>query len=267
MTNRPYISKEVIKDAAGNEFDLELYKRYNASSETTRYEYSLYDKDDDQVIPDVIGSFEFFVGDNDEYAMTDDVYLDVNYRHHNLYRIILDHAKNYFKSIGLKGVMSKGRSRSEDATRSWEKIKTRQEESPEAYNGRKYVDFYLESRLMTFESYVIAEDIRQKRIAQIKKIAEEENIRTEGDFIFLYHGTSAANMKKILKSGKFKMGTWFAKTLSESEKYAAMKGSKPATSVFVLYMGSLTYNGYFTSQEDLHYWRNGKYAPKGYKES
>lgn len=266
MTKKPYISKEIIKDAVGNEFDLEVYKRYSPSSETTRYEYALYDRDDDQTIPDVIGSFEFFVEDGDEYAKADDVYLDANYRHHNLYRIILDHAKNFFKSIGLKGVMSKGRSRSDDATRSWEKIKTRQEEAPEIYNGHKYIDFYLESKLMTFESYAVSQDIRHKRIEQNRKIAEEEGLRTDGDFIFLYHGTSEGNLKKILKSGKFKMGTWFAKSLEEAQKYAALKG-KPATSVYTVYMGSLTYNGYFTSQEDLFYWREGKYAPKGYRES
>jgi hypothetical protein len=268
MTNRPYIAQEHIKDSMGNTFDLRLYKRYLPSNEATRYEYSLLDPDNDNVVPEQIGSFEFLVNKNDDYAIADEVYLDVNYRGHNLYRIILDHAKKFFKSIGLKGIMSKGSSRSEDATRSWEKIKTRQEQSPKTY-GTTFTDFFLERKtemkhIELFERYEVPQDVRDARIKTISKIAKEEGLRTDGDFIMLYHGTSRVNMDKIVKSGKLHNGTWFAKTFKEAERYALTKVNSPkksAVEVFFVYMGSLTYNGYFTTQEELLF-KNGKYAPK-----
>mgnify|MGYP003513824588 FL=1 len=152
------IKKEKISTSAGN-FFLELYKRYSPSSGATRYEYALKDADQDEGLPGQVGTFEFLVpDDNSDYAIADDVYLEPPYRNQNLYRTILSHAKDFFKSIGLKGVMSKGRSRSSDATKSWEKIKTRKEESPEIYNGHKFVDMYLENnnsskRIMTFNQF------------------------------------------------------------------------------------------------------------------
>lgn len=128
---------------------------------------------------------------------------------------------------------------------------------------------YREPESVTTESYAVPQDIRDKRIADIKKICKENKIRTEGDYVQVFHGTSRSNMNKIIKSGMFKMGTWFAADEATAKRYALTKVSAPSaaiTGVFFLYMGSLTYNGYFNAQEDL-WLENGKYSPKDVKDN
>ena len=102
---------------------------------------------------------------------------------------------------------------------------------------------------------------KKKRILQIREIAKKEKIPTDGDFIMLFHGTSNKNMDSIVKSGKFNSGTWFAKTFDEAKKYANTKVTDTKNSVAtvcMIFMGSLTYNEYFTTQEEV-YFKNGKY--------
>lgn len=98
----------------------------------------------------------------------------------------------------------------------------------------------------------------------IKKVARENNILTEGNFIFLYHGTSQSNHKKILKSGKLNLGTWLAKDYETSEKYASMTGSSNIVDLCAVYMGALYFNGYFTTLCDV-FFKNGRYYPKDVK--
>lgn len=98
----------------------------------------------------------------------------------------------------------------------------------------------------------------------IKKVAKENNILTEGDFIFLYHGTSKSNYTKILKSGKLNSETWLAKDYETSEKYAKMTGGKYVVDLCAVYMGVLSYNGYFSTMCDV-FFKNGRYYPKDLK--
>jgi len=108
-----------------------------------------------------------------------------------------------------------------------------------------------------------AKENRKFYLEQVRKIAKEKGYRTQGDFIFLYHGTNQANHKKIIKSAKYKAGTWFAVDEETARKYGRQSISKgePVVSIAIVYMGSLYYNGYFSSLEDL-YLQNGKYQPK-----
>jgi len=253
-----------ISDKDGNEFTVDLYKRYLDSAEATRFTYALEDDGEH------IGDFEFLVNDDEEWAIADDIYLDPKYRHHHLYMIILDKARTYFQDIGLKGVMSKGRSRSEDATHTWKKIKTG-EETEEIYNGHKYINYFIEcegpmKHIQVYENYRVPDNTREMMLRTAKDVAKTEGLRTDGDFIFLFHGTTRGHMESINRSGKIKMGTWFATSQEEAMKYARTKGSNPVVDTFAVYMGSLVYNGYFNLQEDV-FLRDGHYAPKDYKES
>jgi GNAT superfamily N-acetyltransferase len=108
---------------------------------------------------------------------------------------------------------------------------------------------------------VVPPDIRKKRVEQNSKIAKELGLRFEGDYVQLYHGTSKANLSKIYKSGKFKSGTWFATDLETAQKYAKANHNTSAVDTVWVYMGSLVYNGYFSSQEEL-YFGNNRYSPK-----
>lgn len=103
----------------------------------------------------------------------------------------------------------------------------------------------------------------QSRLEVIKNICNEIGQRTEGDFVVLYHGTSPANHKKILKSGKFKSGTWFGNDFETAKKFGNMTISRGecVVQMSLIYMGALYYNGYFSSTCDL-YFKNGKYQPK-----
>lgn len=98
-----------------------------------------------------------------------------------------------------------------------------------------------------------------------KKIAKELNIPTEGDYIRLYHGTNDSNFKKILKSNMIKVGTWLAPDYETAFKYANLacsKNQKPVVDVMYVYMGSIVYNGYFSTQRDLYRYEGNYYQPK-----
>jgi hypothetical protein len=85
-------------------------------------------------------------------------------------------------------------------------------------------------------------------------------------FLMLYHGTSQKNHTQILKTNKFKMGTWFTPDREIAEKYAAMTGTRKTMIIYApIYAGGLFSSGdYFTSNTDL-YFSNSVYAPAAFK--
>lgn len=114
------------------------------------------------------------------------------------------------------------------------------------------------------ESFSIPKDNYEFNLETIKKIASEKGIRTEGDFIFLYHGTSVKNAKNIFKTNKLKIGTWLSEEFEISKKYGQMASNNSQVIYLKLYMGSLSYNNYFTTMEDLFSTYIG-YTPKNYE--
>lgn len=133
--------------------------------------------------------------------------------------------------------------------------------------GDKIYNWMLHPSFALFEQYLEESNNNYEFIIDIiKKIAKENNIDTEGDFIYLYHGTNLKNYNAILKSNKFKAGTWFSEKQEVAERFARQStNGKIAVMHVKLYMGSLYYNGYFTTQEELHLIKNNEYVPKGYK--
>jgi hypothetical protein len=100
---------------------------------------------------------------------------------------------------------------------------------------------------------------------RISKDTPELKPIVQGDYVLLYHGTTKKAMNSIINSGMIRSGTWFATDKETARKYALMKTNRPSeaiVNVFSLYLGSMTDNGYFTTQEDL-YLRGGNYSPKG----
>ena len=96
----------------------------------------------------------------------------------------------------------------------------------------------------------------------IRKIAKEKGYQTDGDYIVLYHGTSVPNMKKIINSGRLNSGSWLAGDYETAERYAMMASKgKHHVEIMRVYMGSLYYNGYFSTLCDLYY-SEGAYKPK-----
>lgn len=83
-------------------------------------------------------------------------------------------------------------------------------------------------------------------------IAKKRGIRTEGEYLMLWHGTNTANAKKITKQHRFKAGTWFAADQETAMKYARMAGGKPQLMMVFIHAGSVLPSGdYWTSQADL----------------
>ena len=103
--------------------------------------------------------------------------------------------------------------------------------------------------------------IRQHILKQALEQAKLKGISTHGEFLVLYHGTSTSNLKKIVKSGKFNSGTFFAKDHKTAMKYARGLGSKPVVTMAILYAGALfPTTDYWTTNEEL-FQRNGTYQP------
>lgn len=104
---------------------------------------------------------------------------------------------------------------------------------------------------------------KEKTIENAKRLGATIN----GDIVYLYHGTSPSNQKKILKSNKLNSGTWFAADMETSRRFGMMAISKglPSVSIYGVYAGSILPSGdFFTSNEDL-YLKNGVYMPKDVK--
>ena len=92
--------------------------------------------------------------------------------------------------------------------------------------------------------------------------AKKDGLQVQGDFIVVYHGTSESNLKKIVRSGKFNMGSFFASDYDTAMKYAKGMSNKPVVTMAIVYAGSvLPSTMYWTSNEDL-YEMGGVYQPK-----
>lgn len=101
---------------------------------------------------------------------------------------------------------------------------------------------------------------KEKTIENAKRLGATIN----GDIVYLYHGTSPSNQKKILKSNKLNSGTWFAADMETSRRFGMMAISKglPSVGIYGVYAGSILPSGnYFTSNADL-YLKNRVYVPK-----
>jgi len=97
----------------------------------------------------------------------------------------------------------------------------------------------------------------------VRKGVEKFNVPTNDVngkmYLTLHHGTSEGNLKKILKSGKFKVNTYFAPDRETALRYAGMTGSKPITTIAVISADGLMFDGnYFYANKDL-YFSNGVY--------
>jgi hypothetical protein len=75
--------------------------------------------------------------------------------------------------------------------------------------------------------------------------------------ITVWHGTNKQNHKKILKSGKFKMGTWFAPDEETARRYALMasKTKKSAVLMYVRIDADQLYGPgpYYTAKKNIHF--------------
>lgn len=113
------------------------------------------------------------------------------------------------------------------------------------------------------ESYKIPKKTREFYLKTNKLIAKNLGLYTSDDHVLLFHGSSASNMKKIIKSGMLLSGTWLATDLKTAQRYALTKDEgKGATDSMMIYMGSIIYNSYFSTQEDLFRVSGGFYSPK-----
>ncbi len=105
---------------------------------------------------------------------------------------------------------------------------------------------------MKYRKYILKQALEQAKL---------KGISTHGEFLVLYHGTSTSNLKKIIESGKFNSGTFFAVDHKTAMKYAMGLGSKPVVTMAILYAGALfSTTEYWTTNEEL-FQRNGTYQP------
>lgn len=84
------------------------------------------------------------------------------------------------------------------------------------------------------------------------------------EYVRVWHGTNPKNWKAILKTGKFKMGSWFAEDEATARQYALMSCTprmKPVVSFVVVQKKYLYYNGYYCSQKEL-FFANSCYTAK-----
>lgn len=81
-------------------------------------------------------------------------------------------------------------------------------------------------------------------------------------YVMLYHGTSKANLNKILKSGKFKAPTYFSHDEDVAKKYAKVQGHKsPVHTMAYVNADSLAFDGnYFSTQRDVYEKQPGLYS-------
>jgi hypothetical protein len=80
-------------------------------------------------------------------------------------------------------------------------------------------------------------------------------------YVSLWHGTSPANHKKILKSGKFLSGTYFGRDQETAKRYGGMhisRGEPVTMNVFVDIDKIYPSSDYFVSKEEVYY-SNGLY--------
>jgi hypothetical protein len=110
--------------------------------------------------------------------------------------------------------------------------------------------------LLSYKLFENAET-RKWRLSSSIKIAKERDINIEeGKYIRLFHGTSPANFKKILKSCMFKSGTFFAVDFDTSKTYANMtvtgKKESVVTMVYINAEALLPLGEYWVLQEPVY---------------
>jgi len=93
---------------------------------------------------------------------------------------------------------------------------------------------------------------------------KKNGIRTTdvgGDlYLILYHGTSKANHKKILKSGMLKTNTYLTHDSNTARKYAGMTGRSPVVDTVVVKADGIVYDGsYFYTTRNLNF-NGGMYS-------
>ena len=104
-------------------------------------------------------------------------------------------------------------------------------------------------------------EVRQHFLKIALDRAKNTKVQVRGDFLILFHGTSESTLKKIVKSGKFKSGTFFARDYDTAMSYARGLGGKPIVTMAVMYAGALfPTTEYWTSNEEM-FQRNGTYQP------
>ena len=102
-------------------------------------------------------------------------------------------------------------------------------------------------------AYAIFED-GQQWLEGNMKLARDRGLRTEGDFILLWHGTSPASMRNIMKTHRFLKHAWFAEDEATARRYGLtkIKAGEPAVSMFFVHAGSVLPSGsYWTAQSAL----------------
>lgn len=154
----------------------------------------------------------------------------------------------------------------------WDRVREKLHEMSEEYgvtliDNRNRPEF--ENKIIKFSDFnKTNENVNNDFInKQILDYCEKNNIEVrelDGEkYIHLYHGTNMSNYKKILKSGKFLSGTWFAGDLETAKQYGNMATSKGESVVLTQYINinSLYFNGYFIAKHDLK--MNYKYGSGG----
>lgn len=102
-------------------------------------------------------------------------------------------------------------------------------------------------------TYAIYEDASQW-LENNLKLANERKLHTDGEFILLWHGTSPASMKNIMKTHRFREYAWFAEDESAARRYGMIKIQRglPAVAMFFVHAGSVLPSGnYWTAQSEL----------------
>ena len=95
-------------------------------------------------------------------------------------------------------------------------------------------------------------------IEKLKIMTNEVGDKT---FLMLWHGTSKSNHTKILKTGKFKVNTYFTNDESIARRYSQMTGSNKPMAMYVsIDADGLYFDGsYFIAKKDL-FFKNCNYS-------
>lgn len=78
-------------------------------------------------------------------------------------------------------------------------------------------------------------------------------------FLQLFHGTSKANYKKILKSCSFKPNTYFSHSHDVSKRYAQMTGNSCIVDMVLIAADSLVFDGHYFSTHKETIYETGVY--------
>lgn len=140
-----------IRDKTGTKYEVK-YSIKNLH-EQVHYNFKLFDASELKV-----GEFEFDVFSDELYALTD--YSNVHYRFqkNGIYTAFLIFAKDFFKTLGLKGIRSEGIHRNAESDAFWSKLKgTKIEEVPATYFGDEngtFLNYTFEHAKYTIENII-----------------------------------------------------------------------------------------------------------------